>query len=89
MANLLGADYSLVEKNALYRYLDKLLPHKLAFFDHLRQRWQDMFGAKFEVLLYDWRSVTCKQVLQLMKDWSKPEVGFESLNADSTSTSSM
>jgi transposase len=43
----------LVEKNALYRCLDKLLPHKLAFFDHLRQRWQDLFGAKFEVLLYD------------------------------------
>jgi transposase len=53
MADLLGADYSLVEKNALYRCLDKLLPHKLAFFDHLRQRWQDLFGAKFEVLLYD------------------------------------
>ena len=33
--------------------MDKLLPHKLALFDHLRQRWQDLFGAKFEVLLYD------------------------------------
>jgi transposase len=53
MADLLGGDYSLVQKNALYRCLDKLLPHKLAFFDHLRQRWQDLFGAKFEVLLYD------------------------------------
>ena len=53
MGDLLGADYSLVQKNALYRCLDKLLPHKLAFFGHLRQRWQDLFGAKFEVLLYD------------------------------------
>src|SRR5215831_9847777 len=26
--------------------------HRLLF-DHLRQRWQDLFGAKFEVLLYD------------------------------------
>ena len=53
MADLLGADYGLVEKNALYRCLDKLLEHKTALFDHLRQRWQDLFGAGFEVLLYD------------------------------------
>jgi len=53
MADLLGADYGLVEKNALYRCLDKLLAHKGALFDHLRQRWQDLFGARFEVLLYD------------------------------------
>ena len=53
MADLLGADYALVEKNGLYRCLDKLLEHKTALFDHLRQRWQDLFGASFEVLLYD------------------------------------
>src|SRR5712692_11726599 len=53
MADLLGADYGLVEKNALYRCLDKVLEHKTALFDHLRQRWQDLFGASFEVLLYD------------------------------------
>ena len=53
IADLLGADYELVEKNALYRCLDKLLEHKLALFDHLRQRWQDLFGASFEILLYD------------------------------------
>jgi transposase len=53
MADLLGADYALVEKNALYRCLDKLLEHKAALFDHLHQRWQDLFGASFEVLLYD------------------------------------
>ena len=53
MADLLGTDYSLVEKNALYRCLDKLLPHKSALFTHLTQRWQDLFGAQFEVLLYD------------------------------------
>jgi len=53
MADLLGADYALVEKNALYRCLDKVLAHKEALFSHLRQRWQDLFGARFEVLLYD------------------------------------
>jgi len=53
MGDLLGADYGLVERNALYRCLDKILPHKQALFSHLRQGWQDLFGAKFEVLLYD------------------------------------
>jgi transposase len=53
MADLLGADYALVEKNALYRCLDKVLPHKEALFSHLRQRWQDLFATRFEVLLYD------------------------------------
>jgi transposase len=53
MADLLGADYALVEKNALYRCLDKVLEHKAELFSHLRQRWQDLFAAGFEVLLYD------------------------------------
>jgi hypothetical protein len=53
MGDLLGEDFSLVEKNALYRCLDKLLEHKTALFSHLRQRWQDLFGASFDVLLYD------------------------------------
>src|SRR6516164_7568329 len=53
MGDLLGEDFSLVEKNALYRCLDKLLEHKGALFSHLRQRWQDLFGASFDVLLYD------------------------------------
>jgi Transposase DDE domain len=53
MGDLLGADYSLVEKNALYRCLDKVLPYKTELFNHLTQRWQDLFGARFDVLLYD------------------------------------
>lgn len=53
MGDLLGEDYSLVEKNALYRSLDKVLKHKAALFGHLRERWQDLFRAKFDVLLYD------------------------------------
>lgn len=53
MGDLIGEDYSLVEKNALYRTLDKLLEHKPALFSHLQERWRDLFGAKFEVLLYD------------------------------------
>ena len=53
MGDLLGADYGLVEIHALYRCLDKLLEHKTALFDHLRRRWQDLFGSSFDVLLYD------------------------------------
>src|SRR6201990_2944442 len=53
MGDLLDADYSLVEKNALYRCLDKLLEHKQDLFGHLRQRWQGLFGGPFEVLRCD------------------------------------
>ncbi|MDE2379363.1 IS1634 family transposase [Bradyrhizobium sp.] len=53
MADLLGADFALAAKNGLYGCLDKILPHKQELFSHLRQRWQDLFGARFEVLLYD------------------------------------
>ncbi|MDA1069356.1 MAG: IS1634 family transposase, partial [Verrucomicrobia bacterium] len=53
MGELLGEDFSLVEKNALYRVHDRLLEHKRALFGHLSERWKDLFGVKFEVLLYD------------------------------------
>src|SRR5437899_2357164 len=53
MGDLLGEDYSLVEKNALYRCLDKVLEHKQALFTHLTERWRGLLGAKFDVLLYD------------------------------------
>ena len=62
MGDLLGEDYSLVAKNALYRCLDKLVAHKSALFDHLRVRWQDLFGAKFDVLLYDLTSTYFESV---------------------------
>ena len=53
MADLLNEDFGLVEKDNLYRCLDKLLPHRTALFQHLRRRWEDLFGVKHEVLLYD------------------------------------
>lgn len=53
MADLLGEDGALVAKDTPYRCLDKLLGHKEALFGFLKQRWQDLFGATFEVLLYD------------------------------------
>ena len=53
MADLLNADFALAEKNTLYRCLDKLVEHKDALFKFLVQRWGELFGAKFDVLLYD------------------------------------
>src|SRR2546430_9512802 len=38
---------------SLYRCQDKLLAHKAALFSFLRERWQELFHAEFEVLLYD------------------------------------
>lgn len=53
MADLLGGDFTLAQKDTLYRCHDRLLEHKSALFNHLQQRWNDLFGAKFEILLYD------------------------------------
>jgi len=53
MGDLLEEDPGVVEKNALYRCLDKVLEHKQALFSHLTERWRDLFRASFEVLLYD------------------------------------
>jgi hypothetical protein len=53
MGDILGRDYALVEKNALYRCLDKLLVYKTELFSHLRERWLDLFATRFDVLLYD------------------------------------
>ena len=53
LSDLLGPDFQLGCKENLYRTLDKLLEHKQALFTHLRSQWEDLFAAKFEVLLYD------------------------------------
>jgi transposase len=53
MADLLGEDFALAHKDNLYRCLDKLLAHKSELFSFLRQRWETLFQAGFDVLLYD------------------------------------
>jgi transposase len=53
LGDLLGEDFSLVAKDNLYRCLDLLIKHREELFKHLRQRWEDEFDAKFDVLLYD------------------------------------
>jgi len=53
LADLLGVDERAAQDDTLYRALDRVLAHKEALFRHLRQRWSDLFGATFDVLLYD------------------------------------
>jgi transposase len=50
---LLGQDFAVAEKDRLYRCLDRVLEHKQELFVHLQQRWQDLFAAEFDLLLYD------------------------------------
>ena len=53
MADLLGGDFALAEIHRLYECHDLILEHKGGLFDHLTQRWKDLFNAQFDVLLYD------------------------------------
>ena len=57
LADLLGVDERHAQDDTLYRGLDGLLEHKDDLFAHLRSRWSDLFGAKFDVLLYDLTSI--------------------------------
>ena len=45
MADLLGEDFALAETHKLYTCHDLLLQHKEALFEHLTQRWKDLFNA--------------------------------------------
>jgi transposase len=51
--DLLGIDAARINDSRLYRCLDRLLPHKSALEQHLKQRYGELFAAEFDVLLYD------------------------------------
>jgi hypothetical protein len=53
MGDLLGEAGEVIPYQNLYRCLDKLLDHRKELFTFLKQRWQDLFNADFDVLLYD------------------------------------
>lgn len=53
MGDLLGEDYSLAQKDKPYRCLDLLLTHRDELFGYLKRQWGTLFGAKYDVLLYD------------------------------------
>lgn len=48
-----GLPLSLLDKDCLYRTLDRLLERREALFEHLQTRRQDLIGARFDVLLFD------------------------------------
>jgi hypothetical protein len=64
MDALLGTDYSVAEKNRLYRCLDRVLEHKQDLFLWLRQKWADPFQVEFEVLLYNLTSTYFEGVME-------------------------
>ena len=53
IGDLLDEDLAVAQPSTLYRCLDRLLEHKRELFGFLRQRWEALFEARFEVLLYD------------------------------------
>jgi len=53
MDDLLGIEEGKINDTRLYRCLDRILPHKTKLERHLKQRYGELFGAEFDVLLYD------------------------------------
>ena len=51
--DLLEIAESKINDTRLYRCLDRILPHKTKLERHLKQRYGELFGAEFDVLLYD------------------------------------
>jgi transposase len=51
--DLLGIEEGKINDTRLYRCLDRMLPHKTKLERHLKQRYGELFGAEFDVLLYD------------------------------------
>jgi transposase len=42
-----------INDTRLYWWLDRILPHKRKLEQHLKQRYGELFGAEFDMLLYD------------------------------------
>src|SRR5271156_3907987 len=53
MDDLLKIEEGKINDTRLYRCLDRILPHKTKLERHLKQRYGALFGAEFDVLLYD------------------------------------
>jgi len=53
MDQLLEEDFAVAAKNRLYECLDRIDQHRAALFTHLQARWKDLFGASYDLLLYD------------------------------------
>ena len=51
--DLLQIEDGKINDTRLYRCLDRILPHKTKLERHLKNRYGELFGAEFDVLLYD------------------------------------
>jgi transposase len=51
--DLLRIEEGKINDTRLYRCLDRILPHKTKLERHLKERYGALFGAEFDVLLYD------------------------------------
>jgi transposase len=51
--DLLQVEEGKINDTRLYRCLDRILPHKTKLERHLKNRYGELFGAEFDVLLYD------------------------------------
>jgi len=51
--DLLAIEDGKINDSRLYRCLDHILPQKTKLEQHLKQRYGELFGAEFDVLLYD------------------------------------
>jgi hypothetical protein len=53
MDPLLEEDFAVAAKNRLYECLDRLDAPRAELFTHWQARWKDLFGATYDLLLYD------------------------------------
>ena len=53
LEDLLEMGEGKINDTRLYRCLDRILPHKTKLERHLKERYGELFGAEFDVLLYD------------------------------------
>jgi hypothetical protein len=75
LADLLEEDFNLAQKDNLYRCLARVLEHRPTLFQHLRRKWEDLFGVKFEVLLYD-LTPTCFESAPPFPEGDKRQYGY-------------
>ncbi|HZP02001.1 MAG TPA: hypothetical protein VFD30_17070 [Terriglobia bacterium] len=53
MGDRFECGFAAAQKDRLYCCLDRIVEHKTSLFGNLRERWQDLFQARFDVLLYE------------------------------------
>jgi hypothetical protein len=74
IADLLGEDPEVIQKDKLYRCLDKLLPHKNDFFSQLAdflKSIEDQYGKANRVWVMD-RGIPTEETLQTMREADPP-----------------